>query len=136
MLEQVLREKDREDRPTRRSKFAKASDAAFKKAIEQFPEDRRTDVLQSAIREVSLGINRFETCPKCHLEWLEVRYYRGSRRCRHCGYTESNKDMCSVLRFLEGHRGQDITVEMIMDHVGIDVQTCVKYIDELGYGIR
>jgi len=59
MLEQVLREKDREDRPTRRSKFAKASDAAFKKAIEQFPEDRRTDVysLQYAkFPSVSIGL--------------------------------------------------------------------------------
>lgn len=130
----MFSEKAREDKPRRKTKAERALESKMRNILENMPEEERLPALEAAADKIRQRMRQFEECPECGEDRLETRFYRGRRRCRACGYSEENKDMIKVLRFMESSRG-GITVGEVMKGCGLTADTCVSCLQELGYGV-
>lgn len=91
MLDPILKEKDREDKPRHESRLDREIDEKIKRIYESLPVESRDQIIldaaKAALKKARGG--DFVKCPSCGEDRLEAEFYRGhSRKCRICGYGE------------------------------------------------
>lgn len=94
-------------------------------------EEEGMTILQQAISNLNRDKIKFEACPKCGERFMETRWYRGKRTCRMCGYRIINPKMVEMVTLID--KGQRISIQNIMDSIGIDLETCMEYLKANGY---